>query len=275
MRVFVLVISACMAIALVILGATPAIADELPSKPAFGMMDNTGDGSEVVIELAMLVPTSSSEDFVLLHPRFVAQFVAPSGLGAYAGGSASKITGSNASTQTFGVGNLELGGLYQRALSPEVAVGLRLGMIVHTATDDGMLVNVVATGLTRPGDIATSLPESWLRLGVSPTLHLGTWFARVDAGLDIPARQTSGAEPIGHLNVGTGFSQGQWSLTAELGAAHEFSDSEDVSDSNTLKVAGLALRYRGESLSPYVMLSTILDNELRGDIVTTTVGITF
>jgi hypothetical protein len=34
----------------------PASADDLPTKPAFGMMDSTADGSELVVELATLIP---------------------------------------------------------------------------------------------------------------------------------------------------------------------------------------------------------------------------
>lgn len=268
MRMSVLVISGCTAIASAILGATPAIADDLPITPVFGMMDNTGDGTELVLDVATILPTRDV-DFALLHPRIFMQHVAASGLGAYAGMGASLVVGDGG-TNEAGLGNLDIGGLYQRVLSDQFAIGVRAGAILDTGTGDTR-VNTTATALARPGDLATAAPGNWIRLAVSPTYHQGIGFARLDAGVDIAVDSDLHIDRIEHANIGAGFGADRWSFTAELGGVRVSNES----DSETLVVAGLAARYHNDQVSPCVMVSGPLNNGLAGDVITLTVGINF
>ncbi|HEU4734994.1 MAG TPA: hypothetical protein VFT22_44180 [Kofleriaceae bacterium] len=262
-----------MAIASAILGVTPAIADELSIKPRFAMMDNTGDGTELTLDAATVFSTKAFGD-ALVHPRVLLQYVGARGLGAYASTAASVLI-DHASQDRFGHGNLEFGGLYQHALSAEVAIGVRAGLIVGiTDLDVGTIVNAAATVVARPGDLATATPDSWIRFGVSSTYQRGNVFARLDAGVDIAVGSERDLHPIEHVNVGLGLAAGRWSFTQELGGVRV----SNVSDSDTLVVAGLAARYHGERASPFVMLSLPLNYDVAGevgDLVTLTVGTSF
>lgn len=274
MRVLVLVLvtSGCMAIASAILGVTPAIADELSIKPRFAMMDNTGDGTELTLDVATAFSTEVFGD-ALVHPRVLLQYVGARGLGAYASTAASVLIDHD-SEDRFGHGNLEFGGLYQHALSAEIAIGVRAGLILGADLNDGTIVNGVTTLVVRPGDLATTTPDSWLRFGVSPTYQRGDVFARLDAGVDIAVGSERDRHPIEHVNVGVGLAVGRWSFTQELGGVRVSTDF----DSDTLVVAGLAARYHGKTASPFVMLSIPLNHDVLrevGDLVTLTVGTSF
>jgi hypothetical protein len=271
MRV-VLVTSGCLVIAVVILGATPAMADDQPVAPALGLMDTTADGTELVLELATLIPTENV-DGVVEHPRMQLQHIAASGFGGYAGFSAGEVFGGGDSGGS--ISNLDLGGLYQHRINPDLAIGVRAGLLLDTASDTD-LANLIATPLTRPGDLATAVPGTWLRLGGSLRFRTGAAFMGFDAGVDVPVR--SGQLPvIAHANLGAGITGDRWSGAVELGTLHVSSGSADsfIADSffaESFTVIGLAAHYHGESASPYVMISTPLDDGLAGKIVTLTVG---
>jgi hypothetical protein len=261
MRVFFFVTSGCMAI----LGATPAFADELPIAPALGLMDSTTDGTELVLELATLMSTEST-DGALLHPRIQLQHVAASGFGAYAGISASELFGEG--NDDGSIGNLDLGGLYQHRITPDVAIGARTGLLIDTASN-GESANLISTLLARPGDIATAVPGTWLRLGGSVRFRAGTGFMGLDAGVDVPVG-SDGRDPIVHLNAGAGFNVEHWSVTAELGTVRMTSGSLD-----SFTVIGVAAHHHGEPASPYVMISMPVEHLLAGRIITLTLGAAF
>lgn len=270
MRVFVLVSSGCLAIAPAILGATPAVADDQPIAPALGLMDNTLDGTELVLELATLIPNENA-NLVLVHPRMQLQHVAANGFGGYAGFSASAVLGGGDSGGS--IGNLDLGGLYQHRIDPDIAIGVRAGLVLDTASDDKVVNYVatalVATALTRPGDLTTAVPGNWLRLGGSLRFRAGTGFMGVDAGVDVPLG-SYGRDSIAHVNVGAGFLVDRWSVAAELGALRPAGGAPDA-----FTVVGLDIHYRGEPASPYFMISTPVHDYLGGRIITLTVGAVF
>lgn len=261
MRVFVLVTSGC----LVILGATPVIADELPVAPVPGVMDTTVDGTELVLELATSISTESI-DGAVLHPRMQLQHVAANGLGGYAGISAAEVMGNG---DTGGsIGNVDLGGLYQHRINPDLAIGVRAGLLLDTATDDDS-ANLIATLLTRPGDLATAVPGTWLRTGGSLRFRSATGFMGLDAGVDVPLG-SDGRDPIAHVNVGAGVTVDRWSVAAELGMLRM-----NGGDPGSFNVMGLAAHYHGAQASPYIMVSTPLEEFFGGRIVTLTVGAVF
>jgi hypothetical protein len=242
-----------------------ALADDQAPKLPFALMDNTGDGSKIDLDIAAIVPTDGPGDGVLLRSRFLGQAVAQNGLGAYAGISASTLVFDNGFADSSELGNLELGGLYQRALSSDLDLGMRIGLVLPTANDSFAPAHVVSTLIARPADLVTAASGiTWLRLGISPTYHRGPLFARVDLGIDVPIIDGEGADPVEHLNLGVGVKGNAISLAAEL---------QTVFLSPSFHTAALTARYHGK-VSPHVSVSMPLDDVLRAEVVTVTAGLT-
>lgn len=252
----------------------PAFADDPPAKPAFALMDNTGDGSKINLDVAAIIPTEHP-DGALFRFGFLGQYVGPSGFGGYAGISASNLFPADPAVGP-GVGDAELGGLFQHALGREFDLGIRVGLAFPLANQaDGRLADLASTLVTRPADLATTLDASWLRLGISPTYHHGSAFLRADLGVDVPLFNAQGIPPIGHLNLGAGMGGNGVIATAEMQTVFTSDQGSDRKDFHSYSTAGLSVRYQGQQLSPYVMFSTPLEDGLRGNVVTATAGLTF
>jgi len=254
-----------------IASVAPAFADDSPARPGFALMDNTGDGSKVNLDVAAIVPTDSHADGGLFRSSFLGQYVAPNGFGGYAGISASTLLPERDFGSNSGIGNLELGGLFRHALSAGFDLGIRVGFVVPTASgDDRGFLQLASTAIARPADLATAFPTAttWLRLGVSPTYHRGPVFLRTDLGVDVPVSGAQQANPIEHINLGAGIEHEGFAVTAELQAIF-------TTNGEFFKVAGLSARYLGNPVSPYVAVSTPLEDGLRGNVVTVATGLTF
>jgi hypothetical protein len=90
---------------------------------------------------------------------------------------------------------------------------------------------------------------------------------RVDFGVDEILDSPSNTHPLLHVNVGVGMGTQQWSATAEYQRVFEIEDSE------ALQNIGVSVRYHG-AVSPYLSVSTPLEDELRGDAIAVALGIT-
>jgi len=250
---------------------TPAFADDAPARPAFALMDNTGDGSKINLDVAAIGPTDGHADSGLFRSSILVQYVALNGFGGYAGISTSMLLPERDSGGDLDIGNLELGGLFRHALSPGFDLGLRVGFVVPTASgNDGGFLQLASTAIARPADLVTASPATttWLRLGVSPTYHRGPVFLRTDLGVDVPVSGAQQANPIEHINLGAGIEHEGFAVTAELQAIF-------TTNGEFFKVAGLSARYLGNPVSPYVAVSTPLEDGLRGNVVTVATGLTF
>jgi hypothetical protein len=259
--------------------AAPAFAEEPEAMPAFALMDNTGDRSKINLDLADIIPMDSHADNVLVRSSILGQYVASNGFGGYAGITASGLLPEG----DMGTGNLELGGVYHRALSSNVDFGVRAGLVLPTERvgKDRLpqLIQLVSTLIARPSDLATAVPDAtWLRFGISPTYHRGPAFLRVDLGLDVPVRDHSihGFDPIGHLNLGAGIRNDGFTATAELQTVFVRwgTNIDDPMQITSYHTAGLSARYQGKRVSPFVSVSTPLDDEVQGQIITVTAGLT-
>jgi hypothetical protein len=217
--------------------SAPAFADGPETKPGFAGMDNTGDGSKLNLDGAVIVPTHGRGD-LLFRSSLLGQYVAPDGVGGYMGISAFDHQGNGDRESGSGIGNLELGGLYHRALSSDVDLGVRVGFILPTASDNSAIV--------WPADVATAIAgPTWLRLGLSPTFHDGPVFARIDFGVDVPLSDRDQLDPLEHFNVGIGIGSHGVSATAELQtifAIGGFGSLENAALSFALPGQGLAIR---------------------------------
>ena len=261
-------VSTCLFASTSIAFATSAFADDAPAKPAFAMMDNTGDGSKINLDVTANIPTDGTNNGVPFRSSLLGQYVAPNGFGGYAGISASTLAFDDRSDNHVGIGNLELGGLYQHALSPDFDLGVRAGLIFPTGSQN-LGLHAGNTLLARPADLATALPDTtWLRLGISPTYHRGPVFLRTDLGVDVAVADARGANVLEHINFGVGIEHAGFAATAELQTIF-------TTEGESFQVAGLSARYLGKHVSPYVAVSTPLDDRVRGEVVTVTTGLTF
>lgn len=258
------------------LDARDARADEpAPAfRPAFSMMDNTGDGTEVDLSFPVAISTQSGTPDTVIRPRLLVQGLTDQGFGGYGILELASQLG-NTDVHNTGIGNLELGGLYHTVLSPNLDLGVRVGAAVATSSDSTRLTNSIASYLIRPADLAASLPGNWLRVGISPTYHDGIAFARLDAGLDIPVtdRDRVDGASLAHVNVGAGVAIKQIIATAELQTLFQL-NGQNGTDLSKLYTAGASVRYQGRNLSPYLGVSFPLGNDLTGDFVNVTAGIT-
>jgi hypothetical protein len=238
------------------------------------MMDNTGDGSEV--DLAFPIGVGREIPHQTYRPRLLIQDVAANGLGGYAALQGAAVFGADGQDPGYSIGNLELGGLYQVALSPHFDLAARVGVALPTATsgDSAQIWNTFASAVIRPADLVTSDPGTWLRFGVSPSFHRGIAFARVDLGVDVAVagQDEFHNENRAHANVGAGVALGALTATAELEFL-DILDSPGDFNFHTLSTAGVSARYAFERLSPYLLVSSPLES-YRGDYVTVTAGLT-
>jgi hypothetical protein len=265
MRLFVALVFTTVTVALTL----PAHADDAAG-PDFALMDHTGDGSHARFELAAVAVRDQADD-PFLRTSVFGQYLHPSGFGGYAGlaMAAMPFVDDNHGDRVS-VGNLELGTVFRRAVSSEMDVGVCGGLILPTANrdliSDADLIGVVTTLLSRPADLATTTSDiTWLRLGVSPTIHSGLAALRLDIGVDIPISDSRSTDPLWHVNLGVGIKHQRFSATAEL---------QNVSiDRESFHNAALSLRYLGK-LSPYLAVLTPLDDWARGEVATIITGLT-
>jgi hypothetical protein len=264
--------------------ASPALADE-PAATSFATVGSASDGSRVTADLGITL----GEDLSIVRSTITGQYLGAAGLGGYVGisGAVASVDGFEEDSGTLeALGNLELGGLYRRALSPELDVGLRLGVVLPTSTDDfDAFGNLLATMVARPTDFVTAHPEvTWLRAAVAPTFQRGALFARADVGVDIAVLDTEEAEydVIGHANLGVGVRSGRISITGELQNVaafgedddEEFGEGEEMDLSERfIHTAALSLRYHAPNVEPFITVSSPLDEDTRGEFVTVSAGV--
>jgi hypothetical protein len=260
------------------LTAAPAFADD--TSVSFITLDGAADGSRVTADLAL----STFDEATFARTSVFGQYVGATGFGGYAGIDAAMAFADDSDDSYESLGNLQVGGLLRRTVSPDLDIGLRAGLVLPTSSSEGFdgFAHVLATGIARPTDVVTAYPDAtWLRVAASPTFHRGGFFARADLGVDIAVLDTDriGFDAVGHANVGIGARTGNLSATAELQNVFVLGeDDSDFEDDMSLSerfihTAGVSLRYHAASVEPFIAVSSPLDDDLRGDVVTVTAGI--
>jgi hypothetical protein len=262
--------------------ASPALADE-PAATSFATVGSASDGSRVTADLGV----TFADELSVVRSTITGQYLGAAGLGGYVGISGALGSIDEEDSETLeSLGNLELGGLYRRALTPELDLGLRLGVVLPTSSDDfDAFANLLATAVARPTDYVTAYPDvTWLRAAVVPTFQRGALFARVDVGADIAVLDTEDVEydVIGHANLGVGVRSGRVSITGELQNVaalgenddEEFGEGEEMDLSERfVHTAALSLRYHAPTVEPFIAVSSPLDDGARGEFVTVSAGI--
>src|SRR5581483_2010152 len=152
----------------------------------------------------------------------------------------------------------------------------RVGVALPTMThgDIPRIWVPFATSIMRPADEATGIPGTRFRFAISPTVHRGIAFARIDLGVDVPVagQETQLDDTLGHANVGVGVALGAFTTTAELEFVDLLGSPGDFAF-RTSSTAGVAARYTRGRWSPYLLVSSPLET-FRGDYVTLTAGLT-
>lgn len=210
------------------------------------------------------------EDLTVMGFALAGQYVSRRGVGIYGTLPLSYISVDNVAPQVpfedseFALGNLELGGLYSKWLSPSAALVLHAGLALPTAGDDSVAAIQSLAAVPRFGDFVQRVPEStWLRLGASPMGRAGKLFWRADVGLDLALDEdASDVSPVFHLNVGAGADLRTVHLLAELVT----SIVDDESDDEVASTLAIGARFVSGNLRPGVALMLPVGNDRGNDL---------
>lgn len=248
-------------VVLVLVASGAAHGDELnePTRaPGFVTMLRQDANSRAGADLTYFVLDSDS-DTTLLRFDLHGHYVDPaSGAGVYAQVPIAYATGGGDSETALG--GVELGGIYIPKLSSQdIGVVLRAGLTLPTASeDDAGLIGLIATFM-RPIDVYGQFPKSsTLRLGVSPIIRSGQFFARADLGLDINVYVDEGdtLDPALVVDVGAGIDLGGAAITGEITTLAITGD-----DGESLTSAALSVRGTGR-VQPYGALLIPVDDDV-------------
>jgi hypothetical protein len=283
--------------ALTLTTTTAAFADDADDvasveAPAFTSFDRSAQGSHAGADLSFSfidgLPGDASVGSVSrldLHGAYVHE----SGFGGYGNLFVSKTffndeTGFSSVNDQNALSNLELGGVYQRALRSDLDLSVHAGVTLPTADDDaGRLVNLVSS-YARFTDLVLAAPNTtWLRFGATPTYRKNGLFVRADVGLDVGLDndtdmdedlddESDTIDPIAHANFGVGYAERRFAVSAELATFIDTGDAfED--DEQFIHTATLSAEYRAGMVTPHLAVSSVLDDEMRGEMVTVTAGV--
>lgn len=200
-----------------------------------------------------------------LRLELYGQYVTNSGFGLYGALPISRSFGADddpadSPENASALGNLELGGLYVLTSSPSLSVVFRGGLALPTAADDrdGATTNAFAF-YPRFTDVALATPNAWyVRLGISPLIHVDNLFFRFDVGFDIGSDDDDFADELFRLNVGGGIDLGVVALSLELANLYTLDEFDD--DDEFISTVAFTVRFMGEQLQPFLSLGTPLDD---------------
>jgi hypothetical protein len=281
-------------LALVIsLTASTAVADDADlTAHGLAAMDRATGATGAGADLAFMFGTgdSASGGFASrldLHGRYVHA----SGFGGYAAMGVSKTFLSSddplgemlveAVNDETGVTALEVGGLYRRVLTRDLALVAHAGVTLPTASDGLAAFANILSQQHRMTDLVLAMPETTaLRLGVTPAFQRGVVFARADLGVDVildqPAADPSAGmeeiDPIVHASLAVGASLGKLSTALQLATVGTTGDVDEGED-RFLHAATLEARYDLGRVAPSLAITTPLDDVARGDMLAITAAV--
>jgi len=245
------------------LAITASVA-EAQRAPDMATLDR-GDGiSKIGLDLAYTALDTHYSG--ALRFELYGQYVTRSGLGLY---------GALPLAHSFGdapeplpqpdtvIGNLDLGLLYVVESSRSLSWVFRGGVALPTASGgrDGASTNL-SSFLPRMTDFALHVPDAtYIRLGVSPLIHLRRVFLRVDAGFDIGIDDNNVADELVRLNVGGGVDLGVVAVSLEL--VNTLSLDEFDAGDDLVHTLAFTVRFMGEQLQPFLSVGVPLDDGLR------------
>lgn len=231
-----------------------------PTPPATPLFFPTlgADGLGSGVDLRVGLTHVDGADESLTRAELGVQGVNDAGLGGYG-----RIALSSVEDMTA-LSNVEAGALY-RARGRTTDTTFRVGLVLPSGPglddDSGdAFVNLVATELARPSDLATGFPETTaLRLAVAPTYRSGQLVLRADAGLDVFLDSIDGEdlEPLWHVDLAGGYEGEQVGVTAELTTV----GSTDSDAEGTFHLLSLGVQGRRGKLTPFGTVSIPFSTE--------------
>ncbi len=249
-----------------------AFADE-PLAPDFATLDRQSSHSTFGVDMGITTIDDVDAEFARIDLH--GQYVLPEGYGVYGNLPMTTAFIDDEDNETA-IGNLELGGMYNIRVRPDMNLNLHAGLLLPTADDDfaGVFTNVFGS-FGRITDLATSAPEStWLRVGVSPTLRSGNLFARADLGFDVAvdSPESSDTNTLLRANVGAGIDLGQVAVMGEVVTLGNLDADDD--DEQFIHTGAVTARFdAGNDIAPSISISTPLDDDARGEAWTLTAGV--
>lgn len=231
-------------------------------------MDHHTPVSTINIDLAYAAyDEAPGEDLTVMGVALAGQYVSRRGVGIYGTVPLSYISLENPviDESEFALGNLELGGLYSKYISPHAAVVFHAGLALPTASDEGVAGLQPLASVPRGGDfVQRVLNSTWLRLGVSPMSRSGKLFWRADVGIDLALDEDDPVtySPVFHLNIGGGVDLRTVHLLAELVT----SIVDDESDDETFTNLALGLRFISGNLRPGFAVILPVGNDRGGGL---------
>lgn len=242
---------------------------DTPDGPLFDSisMDRQSPHSTLNVDFGFVFfDEPNNTDITAMGITLGGQFVnEQTGLGAYGvlplsyiGYEDRRVPGVIVEDSSLMVGNVELGGIFSKWMSPGWALVLHGGVALPTAEDDDVLDFASAWGSSpRYTDIVHRVPNStWLRFGISPMGRSGGLFWRVDLGLDLALDEDNGAQnisPIMRFNAGGGFDLGKVHLLGELSLLN-VDDERDNNDDDTTGTVALGARFVSGNVYPGLAL---------------------
>jgi hypothetical protein len=223
--------------------------------PAFVMLDRQSQTSEAGLETSdILLPKTPGSQFYAIRVELHAQYTDPgSGLGGYArlpigwawGDCMYCASGS-------AIGDLELGALYARDVSPGFAIVGHAGLALPTAPIDQFVLDEMI--VPRIQDLALEVPKgTTLRFGLSPIIRSGRVSARVDLGIDFNLSDAIGVpdigpvdEPLGaifHVGGGVGIDVSRVTVSGELELAGAFHSSSTMDSPRMTAALGVRMHF--------------------------------
>ena len=262
------------------LAPAAAAAEELPPPPC-GLLERADGVSRAGVDLGYsFVDTPPEVDLTAVRVDLHGQWLHPDlGLGGYAilplsyGRVDPEVGATNAE---WVLGDVELGAVARRRLTPVLEAAGHLGVSLPTAPE-GTFTATEISGFAnefaiwaRPNDLALAYQEaSFLRAGVSPILRSGQLFARGDLGVDVPLH--SGVDEdlvtIGHLGGAVGALVAGSAFMVEVMNLIAVEDPEGDDEDRVVTFLGLSAAFTvADRWQPTASLVLPLDDEINDAI---------
>jgi len=249
--------------------ATSALAQNAPpeqpdplTSPRFAELDRADGASRGGLDLTYLVVKGGGTT-ALRFDAYGEYIDKHYGLGGYV--QLPVFYGNGSGMTSGGIGDVEVGAIYARAVSASFGIALRAGATLPSGAtgDNGAFDQIVS--FARSSDFYLAIPKgASLRLAASPLVRVGVMFARVDLGVDVNFSQDGMASfpTIYRLNVGVGaLIVPQVAVTLEN--VNTFIGSSSTSTGSNIDVGALSVRYAGGTAHPFVAVSIPLDSASR------------
>jgi hypothetical protein len=249
---------------------TELAAPDPTAGPGFVVIDKLDASSRAGVQLSYIglkgdIPDKPTLLRVAAHARYVDKAL---GLGGYVQVPFAYASAVGNTSSTTDLGDLEIGGIFAPRLSvPGFGLVLHAGVTLPTGeTGDAALLGTLASFLALP-DLYNSLPGgTTIKLGMSPMVHRGVGFARLDLGLDWNLDAKNGRIGKGiHYNAGVGLDLGQFVVMLEsenLSVLDETSATGTTNTGITLNALALSARLTNGAVSPYIAVVVPLDSDI-------------